>query len=659
MAATRSATHQLSIPSLGAFVAHCIPIIAEDIREQLECIVASEFCCSNRNMAMFQYQPLGPVSADTRLLILHGGSPGSEIHCSVHPVSLESIPSYEALSYVWGSASASKVVILAGASHQVTDSLHAALCCLRHPDRDCTLWVDALCINQDDDNERTQQVSKMRRIYEQASTVISWLGEESEGSDEAMRLVRYIGEWTRRQGGTLLGSSWDPSRFTSVSDVFEHYGLQVRAQNWAALWDLLERPYWSRIWIVQELSVRGRLSRSTGVLLCGGAAVERAMYDFACAWLESVLPVVAQRLVETGIDADFGEPYSTLTDRGIPAGMTMSQTIAACNAKPGRDLESLIAATARFEASDPRDKIFALAGIAAKVDLGLEVNYTKSLRDVLKDFVKYSLEKRGNLNVLVGNRQRILPTDLAPSWAPDVLVPTTTASNPFQAPDGEQLAFRASGTRPPVAVFQQGTDQLQVEGIKLGVLKKVIGPLVLGGEMSVPKTPGITISQAIGGDELVEKLKEYRPPPDVDHEAFWRTLVMDRYMKEWEFLHPAPVEFGAMCRVLLGQGSVPADFMPGARLSARKMSYRAPFMQAMLNSVSGRSFFDTESGLMGLGPLCCQPGDVVALVLGCRSCLVLRPVGYEFQLVGDAYVHGVMEGQLMSRDLTSEMLCLV
>lgn len=155
------------------------------------------------------YQPLGPL--EIRLLVLAPGEPSDEIQVRLHHVDLQNAPDvdFEALSYVWGTPEPSQRVMVdaEGGRSQflpVRDNLAGALRRIRDPTTPKALWVDALCLNQGDDEEKSQQVPFMAEIYRRAACVIVWLGPERDGSDSAMGMLRDLGEhaetnWTTRQ----------------------------------------------------------------------------------------------------------------------------------------------------------------------------------------------------------------------------------------------------------------------------------------------------------------------------------------------------------------------------------------------------------------------------------------------------------------------------
>jgi hypothetical protein len=130
------------------------------------------------------YSPL-QHQADIRLLRLERGTDRESINVTLHPFSLDSSIRYHALSYVWGSLTPKRWISCNGHRIYITPSLHDVLSRLLQQGFDGLLWVDALCINQKDDEEKSIQVAMMRDIYKQAAKVIFWLGEQ-ESFDELL-----------------------------------------------------------------------------------------------------------------------------------------------------------------------------------------------------------------------------------------------------------------------------------------------------------------------------------------------------------------------------------------------------------------------------------------------------------------------------------------
>ena len=140
------------------------------------------------------FTPLNRKKNETRLISLLPATFGSpKIKCELQIISLDNPPSYPALSYVWGDHSDAKEILLNGIPYKVTANLHYALLHLRRADKPLIIWIDALCINQDDLFERNHQVSLMHLLYGNADHVIVWLGKESDDSDQAMDFIESLG----------------------------------------------------------------------------------------------------------------------------------------------------------------------------------------------------------------------------------------------------------------------------------------------------------------------------------------------------------------------------------------------------------------------------------------------------------------------------------
>ena len=143
----------------------------------------------------YLYSPLQASSEEIRLLTLLPGPFGTAIQCELHTTNLnkDSPPRYEALSYAWGSEEDPVIIYIEKGTLPVTQNLAGALQHLRYPDRSRTLWIDAICVNQKDLSERSQQVARMADIYTLADCVVVWLGPEADDSPRILRMFEAIG----------------------------------------------------------------------------------------------------------------------------------------------------------------------------------------------------------------------------------------------------------------------------------------------------------------------------------------------------------------------------------------------------------------------------------------------------------------------------------
>ncbi|PSN60059.1 HET-domain-containing protein, partial [Corynespora cassiicola Philippines] len=184
--------------------------------------------------------PLNPPSNEIRLLRILPGQDDQMVVCTLKSVSLDDEPFYEALSYHWGDPGICRPVIVYSEKEQrncmldVTRNLEAALRHLRFPGHSRTIWIDAICINQRDLDEKFSQIPLMRKIYALATEVIVWLGESDQDSKMAMDHVR---------GLTFF---LNPTR-----EMLHAYDFVAHRQ----LLSFIRKSWWERAWIIQEATV--------------------------------------------------------------------------------------------------------------------------------------------------------------------------------------------------------------------------------------------------------------------------------------------------------------------------------------------------------------------------------------------------------------------
>jgi len=186
-------------------------------------------------MQEYSYSSLSPGDDSIRLLcLLPDENESAPIRCQLVNHSLQRTDrgahQYEALSYVWGAPGSLPPIYIGNTCLNVTENLHAALTRLRDRSFERIFWVDAVCINQKDNQEKGGQIQLMAQIYSQASRVVIWLGGAENDSDQALEDIRVAAE---DESGT--------------SD-----GLSSREPNKEAILKLLERPWFQRIWVREK-----------------------------------------------------------------------------------------------------------------------------------------------------------------------------------------------------------------------------------------------------------------------------------------------------------------------------------------------------------------------------------------------------------------------
>ncbi|KAK0648983.1 heterokaryon incompatibility protein-domain-containing protein, partial [Cercophora newfieldiana] len=190
------------------------------------------------------YTPLSTKGSEIRVLTLlpSPGEPDRPIQCRLRVVSLNNNPEYEALSYVWGNTAERKPIEVDGCEMQVTTNLEAALRRLRHATHERYLWVDALCIDQDNVEEKETQIPLMEKIYTLAAPALIWLGETTSPDLDAFFSIanEEPKDRQRRIARTVLCfHPWERRK-------------TYAAQAFCGMMELVSLPYWSRMWTIQE-----------------------------------------------------------------------------------------------------------------------------------------------------------------------------------------------------------------------------------------------------------------------------------------------------------------------------------------------------------------------------------------------------------------------
>ena len=302
----------------------------------------------------YKFCPLPSPSTDIRILKLREGEPQTPLHCTLTTRPLKSTlhPTYEALSYHWGDGEPTEEITLNTRGKDFPDpfmvrpNLASALKQLRYRDRPRYLWIDAICINQDDNSERNVQVALMDGVYGGASEVCVWLGDADENSSLALSFISRV----------------------VILDDFDRLVADSRTPHeWAALSDLMKREWFSRRWVVQEIAL-AKAAR----LYCGDASTDWSDFAVAVSLFEAVetedrsISKTIQRSENYNRIPDFlGEIQFLGATRLVDATSNLFR-----KAKSGEvqekllTLEALVSNLSAFKASRPHDTIYAVLALA-------------------------------------------------------------------------------------------------------------------------------------------------------------------------------------------------------------------------------------------------------------------------------------------------------
>ncbi|KAL9610351.1 MAG: hypothetical protein Q9167_004949 [Letrouitia subvulpina] len=319
-------------------------------------------------MASFQYMPLSRHPYSIRLLkLLPSDDSESPLCCEVFHEDLENDVSYEALSYTWGDTNETTDVLLSGRLFPVTVNLNAALRALRLSDKPRALWVDAICINQQDIKEQGKQVSIMWNIYQAADCVVVWLGPEEGDSSTAMHNFAQREAQTRLPVRNVMDRKWPAE--------LEGKRCRCHAGDWYSypprpgVQKLAERRWFTRIWVLQEVAAAKHV-----MVLCGDIAADgNDMYN------------------EMVMSSPWNRVFGKILPRARPALELMKKSTSDSKIDR-RPLIELIESFRTWEATKPLDKVYALLGLSSDASAvsDLQPDYTIPPNVLAQKLVKFA-----------------------------------------------------------------------------------------------------------------------------------------------------------------------------------------------------------------------------------------------------------------------------
>lgn len=274
-------------------------------------------------------------------------------------------PNYDALSYSWGEQEnrvrccISDLIYNSKTFHlEIGQNLASALTNMRYRKKERTMWIDAICINQENVDERNIQVKRMGMIYSLSHITILWVGEATEDSDQALSTVQYFGDQVEVALNGIFGDSPDAAQ---PDWWMPRKKLPYNERTWQSLRTFFERSWFRRVWCLQEM----QLTRQQAILQCGQTTVPWHLIFKAIAVLSEnhqrsqYLRLDELRLsVENLYGQDFARILRGVTDR---------------------------------ECSDPRDKVYGVLSLAPpSVARLIQPDYSLPVSEVYKQaFVAY------------------------------------------------------------------------------------------------------------------------------------------------------------------------------------------------------------------------------------------------------------------------------
>jgi hypothetical protein len=630
--------------------------------------------------------PLPSNGDQIRLLKLYPADEGSNNVLEANLIVRKDEP-YEALSYTWGTAGhTGSIRVWSGSGEfekiEIQANLEAALRQLRRPDRARTLWTDAICIDQHNLEEKNHQVPKMATIYNDAAEVCVWLGEGATSTEKALSFVNRI----------LDLDSFD----RLVADP-------QSVKDWHALWELMNSPWFSRRWVIQEIA----LARKATVH-CGKARpVEWRDFANAVALFGSRYHQIRELFKAS---PEFGHQYYHLGDVTALGAHRLVEESSNLFRKSDDgaiqehlySLEHLVSTLSPFQASNPRDTIYAVLSLAEDtgaifsarpsahipvdaanagetkaqfsdqekktvqnvmsvwrrhVDRTYPVDYDKTFFDVCKDFLEFTIESSQSLDMICRPWAPDSTEEQLPSWIPTVrgapYRPGATkfhsrvnADNLVGVPGTGKRNYNAARKYPLKKTWRIG-ESGTLEDRSLFVTGFILGSI---NEKALPAQQGNVPASWL-------KLAGWKNESGLPPNAFWRTIVADRGPNGG---NPPPY-YQVACQQAFEQRATGDDLnterlmlmnsntKPGSEKVVTEYLRRVQsvvWMRRLIRTTIGQS-----DDNLGLAPESVKEGDLICIVYGCSVPVVLRKCSEErsnkctFVLIGECYIHGMMDGE--------------
>ncbi|KEY74542.1 hypothetical protein S7711_07148 [Stachybotrys chartarum IBT 7711] len=625
--------------------------------------------------AIYSALPLRHHLRETRIVRLQPGKWIEAIRCHLDVVSLDSKPEFEALSYTWSEnkdgarKDAKSRMILNGHNFLVSSNLKLALRQLRSETEARVLWVDAICINQSDIEERNEQVSMMRNIYSSCNHVIIWLGtvEEPRRSRQEPKLEpKEVCQW-RTDFKTWSDSSVPhPSDLEIITDFqsrIEHYytlPLSLRhslnidhvkgafcfasllAQNKhingdeiplltshdafhrtvIALYGIMKRPWWVRQWVIQEVVLAPRATLHYGHFIAPWELFSHAARNY-----EHHRKDCCQDHYRTIVELDdLRHKWQNILENQAPFRINLRELLWQFRSR---------------DTTDPKDKVYALFPLVN--DWGdeapMETNYKVEVQQLYRAVVEKVLATDKSLLILMGSTEKNTALRHLPSWIPD----WTAKTSQFESERLERaILFNASrGTKANAQLIAPST--LKVEGVLFDVITTTSEMMVYGDD---DETLDVFRSwyNLLCDQRPVTSTYATKESPMT---AYWRTLCMDTvrslgfkgdsfkkdvryrrcsktYVREGtrQWMNSTGLPYNKADSIL----QIPADTKHGLRAPSphtlpvheigprgeEKLTYVAVDF-AVTSATMNRKLFFTKNGYMGLGPATMMVGDSALL----------------------------------------------
>ncbi|KAG0649375.1 Heterokaryon incompatibility protein [Hyphodiscus hymeniophilus] len=547
-------------------------------------------------------------------------------------------------SYAWGSVQKPCQMLLNGQILNITETVHDIFQSRITADIDTRVWIDAICINQEDLVEKAAQVGLMGEIYSNAESTRVWLGLADPNTNLAIQFTKTLFSILPE---LKIG---EPERLNHYYTIYPD-----GCPEWQALAHLLNRPWFTRTWVIQEVALA-----TYADIVCGDAVLTWDVLETVMVGLNDL---GFDGLVYTTTATDSTEPVLMKGAPGHDAllGLAFLRTLVKAG-KP-RPILRVMATFQDSLTTEPNDKIYAVLGLATDVDYPVFYpDYTKSPEALFKDITMSLIKRDANLDSLrYAGLERGSGASLKSSWSINY-----SSAKDFPIRIGH---YPITTAEKPEFILSDNNNRLSLRGY---IFDKVCQLGIICGSYEEGQTVGKDKSSNYV--DWFHQARLIAQSTGRNEEVLWRTLLANRITdtknysldvstektpdQSWQRLFKA---FESIYGLPLGKSAEEVRQLITSHEGVEAIKYRGQMSRA----IASRRFCVLSSGSLGLMPSEAQLNDVVAAFLGASVLFVIRPLPGDgdgdltYELVGECYVHDSMDGQVTDLGLESQDIVLV
>ena len=491
----------------------------------------------------------------------------------------------------------------------ISRNLSVALSYLTLPDQPRIFWIDAICINQNDRDEKSREVGRMGEIYSRARRVVVWLGEGQHDTSLAIGMLRAIGNGMMPRGDgnfTVRPGSEADHLQTEMSDPKD---ARAKILNWIAIRSFFTRPWFTRLWVFQEIG-----SATDAIFVLGTQHIQWDVLRQAFIWIQTESAISPSRSTTIRIlDRRTLDLASPSFDRSyeVPGELTSN-------------LVELINWTKFLSCDNPRDRIYAIRSLLEPGEASNIIpNYNKSPEEIYKEATLNTIEYTSKVIILeisdFAEHEKGLEL---PSWVPDLSIPNTI---------GFITGWAAAGFSKVEHYYEKTRDALILRGRHVCVIDQVATPIPL----SAPLEEILAICHTW---EPVDAWNTKYVAGGSLGEAFVKTLFFASAPNK-QLIADEPDSFTTAALL--------AAYVPLVKDGKVRKEHDI-YIKDLEMFLPGRTFFTTREGYIGLCSASASPGDQICVTLGSNCPLLIRPAPLKpgcYHVGGAVFVYDLMNAE--------------